>query len=291
MNDYGSSMNQVLRQMSWDDVHTFLAAVRSPNLREASAQLGVSHPTASRRIRALEETLGLQLFERRPTGLHPTPEALKIAVAAEEVERAMHTLGRVAMAADPALRGPIRVTLPLAFALDLLMPDFHAFQQRWPEVELEIEATSSMSNLAAREADVAIRTMRFSKTPDDSLVGRMAAVVSTAAYGSGDCWLGPRAQWEGALPPELGTLPIRGDYPGVVLKRAAAQSGLGYAVLPCFFADDVVPRVTEPKEVGNVWVLVHPDLRHNPRLRIFRDFMVDALRRHRARLAGTPGRA
>jgi hypothetical protein len=36
----------------------------------------------------------------------------------------------------------------------------------------------------------------------------------------------------------------------------------------------------------DIWVLVHPDLRRNPRLKMFRDALVAALQRHRARLEG-----
>lgn len=279
----------MLHDLDWDDVRIFLATLRAGSLRQVADDLGISHPTASRRLKALEGRLGLHLFDRRPDGLHATPAALELARAAEEVERAMQALGRVAQAADPQLRGPIRVTLPEAFATDLLMPDFLAFQQRWPDIELEVQGSSAVSDLAAREADVAIRTVLNGTTPDGELAGRRAATAALAVYGSGDCWLGPGRVWPPfaqARAPDFGDLPVRGAYPGVPLKRAACRAGLGFARLPCFYADPYLPRRSVPVHGGDVWVLVHPDLRRNPRLRIFRDFIVDALKRHQPALMG-----
>ena len=43
---------------------------------------------------------------------------------------------------------------------------------------------------------------------------------------------------------------------------------------------------SEPEPSFDLWVLVHPDLRRSPRLRVFRDEMVEALRRLQPRLAG-----
>ena len=72
------------------------------------------------------------------------------------------------------------------------------------------------------------------------------------------------------------------------LLRSACAAGLGMARLPCFLADGHLERRTEPEPGLDIWVLVHPDLRRNPRLRLFRDMVVDALKQQRDRLEGRP---
>jgi DNA-binding transcriptional LysR family regulator len=72
----------------------------------------------------------------------------------------------------------------------------------------------------------------------------------------------------------------------LVLQRAACAAGLGLARLPCFFGDPLLPRRTEPEPAGDVWVLIHPDLRRSPRVRGFCDAMIEAFEAHRARLRG-----
>lgn len=119
--------------------------MRTKSLRGAADQLNLSHPTARRRLGALEAQLGLQLFERRRDGLHPTLHAGDLQHAAERVEQALQALRRVTRAADPALRGPIRVSVPDVVATDLLMDDFVAFAERWPQIDLRIEPSHKHS--------------------------------------------------------------------------------------------------------------------------------------------------
>ena len=263
--------------------------MRAGSLRAAADALGLSHPTARRRLGQLEEQLGLQLFERRRDGLHPTREANELRHAAEDVERAIHTLGRIAQAADPALRGPIRVTTPDILAHDLLMPDFVAFQQRWPEIELHVDMSYGIADLERREADVAIRAVPIGRRPQEHLTGRKAATAYHAIYGEGERWIG----WRGAAEDrawiadtDFPEYPIVGAMDDPMLQRSACAAGLGITTLPCFFAEPLLRRRTKPKPYFDTWVLVHPDLRRSPRLRAFRDAMVDALKRKRPRLAG-----
>jgi len=275
--------------MNWDDIRVFLATMRAPSLRKAAQDLGVSHPTARRRLNALEERLGLQLFDRRTDGLHATAQAVDLLEAAERVERAMDSLGRIAKAADPELRGPIRITLPEVLATDLLMPDFVAFGQRWPQIQLQIEASYGLRDLSRREADVALRFMAHGTLPDPDLAGRMAGISFNAIYGFGDQWIGWRgpeedAKWisKTAFP----DLPVRGALNEPNLQRSACAQGMGLTQLPCFFAEPLLTRRTEPEPAFDLWVLVHPDLRRSPRLRIFRDSVVAAVRRYQPRLEG-----
>lgn len=276
-------------KLDWDHLRVFLATVRSGTLRGAAEALGLTHPTARRRLGALEEQLGLQLFERRRDGLHPTLEAAELRLAAEEVERAVHALGRVAQAADPALRGPIRVTAPDIVASELLAPDFVAFQQRWPAIELRVDSSYQLADLEKREADIAIRAMAAGKLPDQHLTGRKAATAYQAVYGEGEQWIGWQGEavdrpWIRQTP--FPDLPICGAFNDAALQRGACAAGMGLSLLPCFYAEPTLRRRSEPRPHFDLWVLVHPDLRRSPRLRAFRDAMVEAIAAHRPRLQG-----
>ena len=64
---------------------------------------------------------------------------------------------------------------------------------------------------------------------------------------------------------------------------------MGLSLLPCHLADATLERRSEPQPAFDLWVLVHPDLRRSPRLRLFRDEVVAALQRLRPRLEGRAG--
>ncbi|MEM6995018.1 MAG: LysR family transcriptional regulator [Myxococcota bacterium] len=273
----------------WDDIRLFLVVLRAGSFRAAARDLQVSRPTAARRLAELERRLGVALFERRPDGLHMTAAASSLRTRAEHVEQAVQGLTRAAQGVDPELQGTVRVTVPAIAAQELLIEDFVAFCKRWPQIELEISSAYTVENLARQQADVAIRFVPVGASPDRELFGRKVATASLAVYGHGDCWIGQRGaavdrDWvrHTAWP----DLPIKGAIIDGALLRRACASGLGMARLPCFFADGHVERRTEPEPGLDVWVLVHPDLRRNPRLRLFRDMVVDSLTRQRARLEG-----
>jgi len=280
-------------KLNWDDVRIFLATMRAASLRQAAQDLGVSRPTASRRLDALEERLGLKLFERRPDGLHATPAGVGLVDTAEDVERAMLAMARAAQAEDKELRGPVRVTVPAIVASDLLMPAFAAFCKRWPQIDLHISGSYEVTSLAGREADVAIRFMPHGVSPAPHLTGRLVATAYTAEYGFGDRWIGQRGgafdqQWvkESNFP----HLPVSGSMLDGEMQRAACAAGMGMANLPCFIAEPRLTRRSVPKPGLDIWLLVHPDLRRNPRLRVFRNAMVDALKELEPRLHGLTNR-
>lgn len=275
--------------LDWNDVRLLLGLLRAGSLRAAAGPLGISRPTAARRLGALEQRLGIVLFERRSDGLHPTPAAAALWPRAEAVEDAVRGLTRAAQAADPELRGTVRVTVPPIAAQELLANDFVTFCQRWPQIEIDVSGAYAVESLAGQAADVAVRFMPVGVAPDSHLHGRKVATAYVAVYGRGDCWVGQRGarldrEWVRKTPwPEL---PIRGAIIDGALLREVCKAGLGMSRLPCFFADGHLERRTEPEPGLDVWVLVHPDLRRNPRLRLFRDMLVESLQRQRARLEG-----
>ena len=87
-------------------------------------------------------------------------------------------------------------------------------------------------------------------SPAGHLVGRKAATAYRAIYGvNTEAWIG----WDGApagvgeVPaPPYADRPVKGSFPGPLLQLAACKAGLGLAWLPCFLADSVLPRLSDP---------------------------------------------
>ncbi|MFT5585698.1 MAG: hypothetical protein ACI9VR_003291 [Cognaticolwellia sp.] len=175
-------------------------------------------------------------------------------------------------------------------AAELLAEDFVAFCARWPQIE--ISGSYEVVSLGKQRADVAIRFLPLGVAPSSELHGRKVGNAHLAVYGRGDCWIGRRGelldrQWARKTPwPDL---PIKGGVLDGDLQRRLCAAGMGMARIPCFFADGHLERRTEPEPGLDIWVLVHPDLRRNPRLRLFRDMVVDALRRQAGFNVGPSG--
>lgn len=103
--------------------------------------------------------------------------------------------------------------------------------------------------------------------------------------------LGPRGRLSSARSEER--VPLIDRYLQIddeVLLLEVAKAGMGLATLPCFYADPapelvrVSSRDREP--VLGIWLLTHPDLTRNARVRCFIDFFAEVLKGKQDRLSG-----
>ncbi|MDX8404740.1 MAG: LysR family transcriptional regulator, partial [Mariprofundus sp.] len=185
--------------MNWDDLKLFLAVAREGSISGGARVLGVQHSTISRRMRALEETLGVRLIERKKSGYELTPAGENLKNSALKMEHEVLEVDSKLGGRDARLIGELRVTATNSMASTILMPMFSRFSQRYPEVELHLLASNQNISLVERNADVAIR---LTNTPTDALIGKRFATVATTLYGS-HSYL-EQLQQEGGKPKWLG---------------------------------------------------------------------------------------
>ena len=101
------------QRMDWDDLRYLLAVHRRGSLAAAAKELAVTKATASRRLAALELSLGARLVERKPSGMELTTAGLAALEAAQEIDRVTTSLEeRVAATSDLRPRGTVRFTAP-----------------------------------------------------------------------------------------------------------------------------------------------------------------------------------
>lgn len=294
----------------WNDLRLVLAIVRAGSLTSAAKALGVNHSTTFRRLGALEERLGVRLFERLPAGLYaPTSAGECMAATAERVETETAALDRDLLGADLRLSGRLRVTCSETLAYALLTPCVADFRVAQPGIVLDLVIDNRVLSLSRREADVALRVAR-PKEPD--LHGRKLADLAWALYATPDLLkrVGPVAAdrledvpvigWEEAVTGVNSADWLAREAPeraivyrtnSVVNQMVAARSGIGVALLPCFLGDTqpaLVRAVAEPlAEIGReLWIVTHADLRRTARVRAFMDSAASFLTARRDLLAG-----
>jgi LysR family transcriptional regulator, glycine cleavage system transcriptional activator len=146
-----------------DLIQGFEAAARNLSFTKAADELLITQSAVSRQIRALEEHLGVSLFERRPRTLALTEHGRTLQRAATELlERLQQvTDGLKAERSAPQLT----VTTTNGFASLWLIPRLRGFTTRHPTVDVRISATYEMLNLERSLVDVAVRYCRDDKVP------------------------------------------------------------------------------------------------------------------------------
>ena len=143
--------------LDWDDVRVLLAVMRARNLHEAAAQLRVDRSTISRRLAALEKTLGARLFGRTREGLRPTSAALRLRPHAETIEAEVLALRSAAARGDERLSGTVRVASTETMATLLVERGLLDVADAHPGLTVELLAGNRQLDVARGEADLAIR--------------------------------------------------------------------------------------------------------------------------------------
>ena len=298
-----------MKRLNWDDMRFFLATARGGGLSGAARELGVNYSTVFRRIGALEEELGVRLFERFVAGYALTVPGEEMLEHAQRIEDEMAALDAHISGRDHRLSGVLRITTVDDVALALLPRHLLRFRAAYPGIRIEMNVDNRFLNLTKREADVAFR---MATTLEGDMVGRKLADVAWAVYAAksylaargtpasaaeiaGHDLVGgidnlarvPPIAWLGAQAP--GTVPCyRAN--NLLNQMAAAKAGFGLVALPCFMTADEpglvrVLTITDAP-VNQFWLLTHPDLRETARIRAFLDFMAGALASDRGLLEG-----
>jgi DNA-binding transcriptional LysR family regulator len=150
-----------------DLVQGFEAAARTLSFTRAAEELCVTQSAVSRQIRALEDSLGVALFERRPRSLALTEEGRALYRTANEVlERLQETTGRLrASGSVPHLT----VSTTGGFASLWLIPRLRTFTALHPDVDVRISASYKAVDLERSGVDVAVRYCKPEEAPDGAI--------------------------------------------------------------------------------------------------------------------------
>lgn len=310
MEGYGANidhpMESDMSMLDWNDIGIFLALYRGRSVRRAAEELEMSHSTVSRHLTDLETSLGAILFTRSRDGLLPTDMAEQILEKAQTVENEIIELKRTAVSLDTTLSGQVRITCPPLLSQIMIMPIIADFTNLYPGVEIAVHSSYSFEDLMRGTADIALRS-QFD--PNDNFVGRRLPDFADYVYASPDYirdhwfegnltnanWIGRGAldvtnPWTNQTPyPDAA---VRHDIPDMMDQAQAAAAGLGMAILPCYYADQL-PNLAKIPGAGPVskrplWALMHPDLRTSVRIKTFLRFLVTEITKQKTRISGEP---
>jgi len=120
-----------------DDLLVLLAVSRSAKFTTAAQVLGLNHTTVSRRIAALEKTLGGRLLSRAAGGWELTQLGAEAVLVAEQVESAVRSLGQPGKAPDP-ITGVVRMTATDGFSAYVAAPAVARLRRQHPGLSVEI---------------------------------------------------------------------------------------------------------------------------------------------------------
>ena len=136
-------------------LRAFEAVARLMSFRRAGEELLITQSAVSHHIRQLEEFLGLPLFVRKARSIALTPEGEEYRTQTADAFRLI--AAATSELRSKSMRNVVRISLLPSFAANWLVSRLHRFQSHHPNIDLELDPTLRIANVAAGETDIAIR--------------------------------------------------------------------------------------------------------------------------------------
>lgn len=270
-----------MQDLDWNDLRYVLWISRTGRLAGAAGKLGVNETTVARRLARVERLLRVRLFERDGGVLRPTDNGQIVIRRAERIELDVDAVRDGVASADSLAVGKVRITaVPLVLNY-ILMPALPKLLRSYPRLQLELNADPRNLSVINRDADIALRMARPHK--EYRAVARRVGVIGYAVYGASRRrslpWITydprwsdlPHVRWMakavGSDPEAMASVVVNDSE----LALNAVRAGLGRSLLPCRIGDGIheLSRLSGAKPVlsREMWLIVHPDLKHLARVR------------------------
>jgi molybdate transport repressor ModE-like protein len=284
-------------QFDWNLVRSFLAITRTGSMTAAAKRLKIDYSTLSRRITALETSLGAQLFDRRTSGSSLTEAGERLLDMAERMDQLATAAAQSIGTSKLEAAGAVRIGTPDGFGTKFLASRLGLLSDRHPDLTIELVAMPREFSLSRREADIAVSLTQpsegrlHSRKLTDYELGLYAskdyladhpAIEAAADVPShrfisyiDDLIYSPELEYAHFVSPDL--------VPAIKSSNLIAQlhstiAGAGLCVLPCFIAQSepaLVRVLPSFRLIRTFWLLLHSDLRNTARVRVTADFIVE----------------
>lgn len=293
--------------MDWDNLRYFLELSRAGKLTAAARRMGVDHTTVSRRIQALEKSLGVTLFLRETTGYRLTEAGRRLLPQVEMMESASVSIEQSQPNPAEQLSGQVRIGATEGYGTVMLGSQLGTLTRQHPHLHLDLLALPRAVRLSRHEADIVITLERPDRGPfiitkltdyvlrlyaskdyleqqgpirkrDDLRRHRFVSYVDDLVFSKELLFLDEIAG--------SGDVNIRST--SVLAQQEAIASGAGIGILPAFSADtDRRLQVVMPEQIRFIrtfWMLMPEELKHIARMRVTWDFLRKMAEESRGRL-------
>lgn len=289
-----------MNNLDWNQLKAFLETAETGSLSAAARKLGLTQPTLSRQVAAIEQVMGVTLFERVGKSMALTPTGLDLLEHARAMGAAAEALSLAATGSSQAVRGVVSVSATDAVATTLLPPLVKKLHDQEPGIAIDVIPSNALSDLLRREADIAIRHVK-PEQPD--LIARLIREATAYFYAS-ESWVNahghPRSAEDAARLSFVGS-DRSGQYLGYlrmhglplseanfscyadhsVAHWALVRQGMGIGVMmeEIALATPGMVRVLDdlPPVRFPIWLVTHRELRTSKRIRMVFDALAQGL--------------
>ncbi|PXW68825.1 LysR family transcriptional regulator [Loktanella sp. PT4BL] len=286
---------------NWDEIRTAFQVARQGTVSGAAEQLGVHHATVIRHIDALEQRLGVKLFQRHARGYTATEAGQDLLQVAQATDDQFTQLAGRIKGQGEGVSGDLVVT-SLGLASRILTPILVGFQAEHPEVRVRYRTGERVFRLEYGEAHVAIRAGKMPDEPDNVVqpfMHQQMALVASEAYiarhgmpkdeadlknhffvtQDDDTSRAPFTRWLREVVTE-DRLTFRATDDRNLQDAVIAGGGIGFVMSQALSTHPELVEVVERRDIWSVplWIVTHVDLHRTTKVQSFLRYLKDRIK-------------
>lgn len=282
------------------NIAIFVKVAETGSFSRAGVQLGISKSQVSKALKALEEELGVSLFNRNTRQVHLTQKGEQYFEHCRQAVAALEFGKTEILSSAKEPRGLLRVTMAGVFSEKFVAPCLMRLAKKYPHIEIEAHFDSKIVNILESKYDVAIRigNLPDSDLRSKKLASREEVVVASPLYlrskkiaqledlKNSNC-LGSDSVWSFIKNGKTIKIDVRGNFksnnPRVVAE--AVKAGLGIAKLPTAYVAEEVKKgklvsllqdYVEPAK--DIWFITPHKIKYNFNAELFYNELMEYLK-------------
>ena len=286
---------------NWDEIRTAYQVARKGTVSGAAEALGVHHATVIRHIDALEQRLGVKLFQRHARGYTSTEAGQDLLQVAQATDDQFTQLAGRIKGRGEGVSGDLVIT-SLSMASAYLTPILTEFQSEYPDVRIRYRTGERLFRLEYGEAHVAIRAGTQPQEPDNVVqpfMDQHMALVASDAYIArhgtpkdeddlkNHYFVGhddensraPFARWLRARVP-ANNFTYRASDNRNMQDAVLAGAGIGFVMAQVARDEPTLHEVIPRQEdwAAPLWIVTHVDLHRTTKVQAFLRFLKDRIK-------------
>jgi DNA-binding transcriptional LysR family regulator len=166
---------QLLSGSYWGELRLFLEVARAKSFSNAAKQLKLSHPTIARRVRRLQQQMGVQLLIPTERGIKLTPRGQELAQALARMDESVYAITTGVQEDTRDAEATVSISITNGLNAVFLVPEMQQFSQRNPNIHLHTKSIVSLNDLRENQTDMMLAFVR-PDTRSDLVVEQLGSI-------------------------------------------------------------------------------------------------------------------
>ncbi|HBE9077901.1 LysR family transcriptional regulator [Serratia fonticola] len=140
----------------FESIKIFIEIVESGSFTQAAENLQIHRPAVTKAVQQLEQHCGIRLMQRTTRRINLTPDGEEFYRRSKPLLAQTNELLE-SFGPDCALRGQLRVDMPIAFAVSLVVPNLPVFYREHPDIEIILSSSDRRQDMLRDGLDCVLR--------------------------------------------------------------------------------------------------------------------------------------